>query len=273
MEAVMSEPKVAVVTGISSGLGRATAAELARRGFRVFGTVRALGGAELPGVEPIVLDVRDDASVERAVADVLARAGRIDVLINNAGTSIVGAIEETDTAQARALFDVNFFGAVRVTGAVLPAMRAQRAGRIAFVSSVVGFLPAPFMGFYAASKHALEGYAESLDHEVRALGIRAFLVEPGFMRTRLDKNSTVAARNIDDYAGARHRVSASINSSVAAGEDPAIVATVIADALAHEQPRLRYPVGRRAGMLARLRAFLPARVFDRSLRKQFHVEA
>jgi NAD(P)-dependent dehydrogenase (short-subunit alcohol dehydrogenase family) len=269
----MTEPKVALVTGISSGIGRATAAELARRGLRVFGSVRGPGSAELPGVEPIVLDVRDDASVERAVADVLARAGRVDVLINNAGTSIVGAIEETDTAQARELFDVNFFGAVRATRAVLPAMRAQRAGRIVFVSSVVGFLPAPFMGFYAASKHALEGYAESLDHEVRALGIRAFLVEPGFMRTRLDKNSTRAARSIDDYAGARRRVGASINSSVAGGEDPAIVATVIADALADEQPRLRYPVGRRAGMLARMRAFLPARVFDRGLRKQFHVEA
>jgi NAD(P)-dependent dehydrogenase (short-subunit alcohol dehydrogenase family) len=220
-----------------------------------------------------VLDVRDDASVERAVADVLARAGRIDVLINNAGTSIVGAIEETDTDQARALFDVNFFGAVRATRAVLPTMRAQRAGRIVFVSSVVGFLPAPFMGFYAASKHALEGYAESLDHEVRALGIRAFLVEPGFMKTRLDKNSTLAARTIDDYAGARSRVGASINSSVAGGEDPAVVAAVIADALADEQPRLRYPVGKRAGMLARMRAFLPARVFDRGLRKQFRVEA
>jgi NAD(P)-dependent dehydrogenase (short-subunit alcohol dehydrogenase family) len=267
----MTQEKVAIVTGISSGIGRATAAELARRGFRVFGTVRAAGGA-LSGVAEVVIDVRDDASVERGVAEVLASAGRIDVLINNAGTSIVGAIEETDTDQARNLFDVNFFGAVRMTRAVLPTMRRQRSGRLIFVGSVVGFLPAPFMGFYSASKHALEGYSESLDHEVRAFGIRAVLLEPGYMRTRLDKNSTVAARNIEDYAAARARVGASINASVAAGEDPSVVAAAVADAAEAARPRLRYPVGKGAGALAKFRSLLPERVFDRGLRKRFHVE-
>jgi NAD(P)-dependent dehydrogenase (short-subunit alcohol dehydrogenase family) len=269
----MVEPKVAVVTGVSSGIGRATAAELARRGFRVFGTVRSPGGEALAGVEQVVLDVRDEASVERGIAEVRAKAGRIDVLVNNAGSSILGAIEETDTAQARDLFDVNFFGAVRATRAVLPAMRAQRGGRVLFVSSVVGFVPAPFMGFYSASKHAIEGYAESLDHEVRSLGIRALLIEPGFMKTRLDKNSTVAAHRIEDYAAARDRVSASINANVAGGGDPSIVARAIADAIAEKQPKLRYPVGKGAGVLATLRNLLPARMFDRGLRKQFHVEA
>jgi NAD(P)-dependent dehydrogenase (short-subunit alcohol dehydrogenase family) len=165
----MSQQRVAVVTGSSSGIGHVTAAELARRGFRVFGTVRAADGAGLPGVEQVVMDVRDDASVQRGVEEILAKAGRIDVLVNNAGSSIVGAIEETDTAQARELFDVNFFGAVRATRAVLPTMRAQRSGRIVFVSSVLGFLPGPYMGFYAASKHAMEGYAESLDHRSAGL--------------------------------------------------------------------------------------------------------
>jgi NAD(P)-dependent dehydrogenase (short-subunit alcohol dehydrogenase family) len=269
----MSERKVAVVTGISSGIGRVTAEELARRGFRVFGTVRSAAGALPAGVEAVLLDVREDASVERAVSEILAKAGRIDALVNNAGTSIVGAIEETETSQARALFDVNFFGAVRVTRAVLPTMRTQRTGRIVFVSSVLGFLPGPFMGFYAASKHALEGYAESLDHEVRALGIRAVLVEPGFMKTRLDANSTIAAQDIADYAVARTRVGAGINASVAAGEDPSLVGAAIAEAITAERPRLRYPVGKRAGTLAKLRTFLPARMFDRGLRKQFRVDA
>ena len=145
-----------------------------------------------------MLDVRDDESVKRGVEEILAKTGRIDVLVNNAGSSIVGAIEETDAAQARDLFDVNFFGAVGVTRAVLPTMRAQRSGRIVFVSSVLGFLSAPYMGFYAASKHAIEGYAESLDHEVRGLGIRAILVEPTFMKTRLDRNAAVAAQTIGD---------------------------------------------------------------------------
>jgi NAD(P)-dependent dehydrogenase (short-subunit alcohol dehydrogenase family) len=269
----MSETKVALVTGISSGIGRATAAELVARGFRVFGTVRKADASPLHGVTPVVLDVRDDASVERGVGEVLAQAGRIDVLINNAGTSIVGAIEETDTAQARDLFDVNFFGAVRVTRAVLPAMRAQRGGRLIFVSSVVGFLPSPFMGFYSASKHALEGYAESLDHEVRSLGIRAVLVEPGFMKTRLDKNSTAATRHIDDYGAARARVGASINASVAAGDDPSLVAQAVAGAIQAPRPRLRYQVGKGASALARLRTFLPERVFDRGFRRRFHLEA
>ncbi|SRR6266540_6091592 len=269
----MSQQRVAVVTGISSGIGRATAAELAERGFRVFGTVRAAGSTALPGVEQVVLDVRDDESVKRAIEEVLAGSGRIDVLVNNAGSGILGAIEETDMAQARDLFDVNFFGAVRMTRAVLPTMRAQRSGRVVFVSSVLGFLPAPYMGFYAASKHAIEGYAESLDHEVRGLGIHAILVEPTFMKTRLDSNSATAAQNIGDYADARARVGARINANVATGGAPSVVAAVIAEALADQHPRVRYQVGKGAGTLAKLRSFLPARMFDRSLRKQFHLEA
>jgi NAD(P)-dependent dehydrogenase (short-subunit alcohol dehydrogenase family) len=268
----MAEKKVAIVTGVSSGIGRATAALLAGRGFWVFGTVRSRDTAAPEGIEPIVLDVRDAPSVEAGVAEILGRAGRIDVLVNNAGGSIVGAIEETDTQQAHDLFDVNFFGAVRMTRAVLPAMREQRGGRIVFVSSVVGFLPAPFMGFYAASKHALEGYGESLDHEVRTFGIRSLLIEPGFMKTRIGHNSARAARTIGDYGAARDRVGASISAAVAAGDDPVLVAKTIADAVTSPQPRLRYPVGKGAGMLAKLRSYLPSSVFDRSLRKQFHVD-
>jgi NAD(P)-dependent dehydrogenase (short-subunit alcohol dehydrogenase family) len=268
----MGQQRVAVITGISSGIGRATAAELAQRGFRVFGTVRAAGSTELPGVETVVLDVRDDQSVERGIQEILVKAGRIDVLVNNAGSSILGAIEETDTAQARDLFDVNFFGAVAVTRAVLPTMRAQRSGRIVFVSSVLGFLPAPYMGFYAASKHAVEGYAESLDHEVRGLGIHAILVEPTFMKTRLDSNAAPAAHNIGDYAETRARVGAHLNASVASGGAPSSVAAVIAEAVADEHPHMRYPVGKGAGMLAKMRSFLPARMFDRGFRKQFHLE-
>jgi NAD(P)-dependent dehydrogenase (short-subunit alcohol dehydrogenase family) len=268
----MSERAVALVTGVSSGIGRATALELARHEFRVFGTVRG-GASELPqGIEPVTMDVRDDASVERAVAEVVARAGRIDALVNNAGGSIVGAVEETATDQAQGLFDVNFFGAVRVTRAVLPTMRRQRSGRIVFVSSVVGFLPAPFMGFYAASKHALEGYSESLDHEVRTLGIRALLVEPGFMKTRIGQNSTRASAQIPDYATARERAEAGLAAAVEAGGDPAVVARTVREALTASRPRLRYPVGKGSRTLAKLRSWLPEAIFDRSLRKEMHLD-
>jgi len=268
----MADRQVALVTGVSSGIGEATARALAGAGYRVFGTVRSPDAVVPEGVERVAMDVRDEASIAATVASVLSRAGRIDALVNNAGATILGAIEETDTAQAQALFDVNFFGAARVTRAVLPTMRAQRAGRIVFVGSVVGFVPAPFMGFYAASKHALEGYSESLDHEVRAFGIRAVLVEPGFMKTKIDKNATLAARTIGDYAEVRERVGASINSSIESGDDPALVARAITAALAAPRPKLRYPVGKGAGTLATLRSFMPAGLFDRSFRKEFRLD-
>ena len=264
--------KVAVVTGVSSGIGRATALELATSGYRVFGTVRSAQADVPAGVEKTVLDVRDQASVDAAIAGILSLAHRIDVLVNNAGSSIVGALEETETHQGQELFDVNFFGAVRVTQGVLPAMRAQRSGRIVFLSSILGFLPAPFMGFYAASKHALEAYSESLDHEVRSLGIRAILVQPAYMRTRLDENTRRAARRVPDYAGAGDRAAARVSENLRHGEDPSLVARTILAALRAGRPRLRYPVGRSAHRLARMRSLLPAAMFDRGLRAAFNLD-
>lgn len=272
MKKTATDKRVALVTGVSSGIGEATARALLRDGYRVFGTVRSPDGVVPVGIERVTLDVRDEESITAAVASILAQAGRIDALVNNAGASIVGSIEETDTAQAQALFDVNFFGAARVTRAVLPAMRTQREGRVVFVSSVVGFVPAPFMGFYSASKHALEGYAESLDHEVRPFGIRAILVEPGFMKTKLDKNAIVSASTISDYSEARSRVGAHINASIDRGEDPALVASAIAAALKARRPKLRYPVGKGAETLATLRRFMPVGLFDSSLRKEFRLD-
>jgi len=264
---------VVLITGVSSGIGRAIAEALVQRDFHVFGTVRSHSAAPPPGVEPVQLDVRDDASVRAAIDGLIARTGRIDALINNAGGSLVGAIEETDLGEAQALFDLNFFGAVRVTRAVLPHMRAQQSGRILFLSSVVGFLPAPFMGFYAASKHALEGYAESLDHEVRGFGVRVALIEPVFMKTAIDKNSTAVARPLEAYRATRERVAAGINKSVESAEDPAVVASVVLRALTDKRRRLRYRAGKGSGLLAALRSFLPAGTFDRSLRKQFGLDA
>jgi NAD(P)-dependent dehydrogenase (short-subunit alcohol dehydrogenase family) len=272
METNLTAQKVALVTGVSSGIGEATALALVRDGYRVFGTVRSPDGVVPEGVERVVLDVRNEASIAGGIASVLSRAGRIDAVVNNAGANLMGAIEETDTAQAQALFDVNFFGAARVTRAVLPAMRAQRAGRVVFVSSVLGFVPAPFMGFYAASKHALEAYSESLDHEVRTLGIRAILVEPGYMKTRFDKNTIVAAGTIGDYTEVRERVGAHLNASVESGGDPTHVADAIAAALETRRPKLRYPVGKGAGTLAALRSFVPAGLFDRSFRKELRLD-
>jgi short-subunit dehydrogenase len=268
----MAEQKVALVTGASSGIGKAVAKELAANGFRVFGTVRS--AAELPqGVEKMTLDVRDEASIGAAVSEIVSRTKRIDVLVNNAGGTLVGAIEEADVSQAQALFDVNFFGAVRITRAVLPAMRAQRSGRIFFIGSIAGLLPTPFMGFYSASKHALEGFSESLDHELRRMGIRSIVIEPGFMKTRIDKNSAVAARRIQDYAEGNARAGAYAKSAMEKADDPSLVAKKVADVLKAAHPRLRYTVGKGSAMLGKLRRFMPESLFDRGLRTAFHLDA
>src|SRR3954470_24156965 len=165
--------QVALVTGASSGIGEAAARALRKAGFTVYGTSRrAVAGEERDELVFLPLDVTDDESVAGAVREVLARSGRIDVLVNNAGLGIAGAAEESSIEQARALFDTNVFGSIRMTRAVLPQMREQGSGRIINVSSVLGLVPAPFGALYAATKHAIEGYSESLDHEVREYGIR-----------------------------------------------------------------------------------------------------
>lgn len=154
----MSSSSVVVVTGASSGIGRAAAEMFVARGCRVFGTARDLRRAPaLPGVEFVEMDVREEGSVQAGIDSIIEQAMRIDVLVNNAGMMMIGAVEETATAEAAELFDTNVFGLLRVTRAVLPYMREKRRGRIVNVSSVLGVLPAPYMGLYAATKHAVEG--------------------------------------------------------------------------------------------------------------------
>jgi NAD(P)-dependent dehydrogenase (short-subunit alcohol dehydrogenase family) len=266
----MDRQKVALITGVSSGIGRATATALVNDGFRVFGTMRdpARLGQELDTVELISMDVRNENSARSAVQSVLERAGRIDVLVNNAGITLIGSAEETSVEEAKQLFETNFFGVLRLTQLVLPVMRGQRSGRILNISSVVGFLPAPYMAVYAASKHAIEGYSQSLDHELRQFGIRASLIEPGFTRTRLAHNGQTSAQLLEAYSRERGLVLEAINDAISNGDDPATVASVVVKALRGE-PRLRYQAGREAKMLDRFRKWVPSQLLDKGLRKQF----
>lgn len=267
----MSNSAVIVITGVSSGIGRAAAEKFAKlgRGYDVYGTVRSIAKTpRLTGVQYIEMDVRDDASVQRGIQSVIDQAGRIDVLVNNAGMALMGAVEETSLAEASSLFDTNVLSVLRVTQAVLPQMRIQRSGRIVNVSSVLGFLPAPYMGLYAASKHAVEGLSESLDHEVRQFGIRVVLVEPAFTRTHLDTNAPQTAATIAAYDAERDRVTQAIAENIQNAPEPDGVADTIVEAALGSWRMRRAPAGK-ALLLSKLRRFMPAAPVDASLRKEF----
>jgi NAD(P)-dependent dehydrogenase (short-subunit alcohol dehydrogenase family) len=263
--------RVVLITGASSGIGRVTAELLAARGHRVFGGVRTAATARpLAGAELVPLDVRDVASIKACVEEVRSRAGRIDVLINNAGVNLVGAVEETSIRQAQTLFDTNIIGVLRMIQAVLPGMRHRGAGLIVNISSILGLIPAPFMGVYASTKHALEGLSESLDHEVRAFGVRVVLIEPHYTRTNLDASAAQAEGRIDAYASQRQRTAAVITHNTNTAPEPKLVADAVLRSI--EGPyRMRRPIGQ-AVLLSRLRRLLPARLFEPSLRKAFALD-
>lgn len=265
----MSNPKVVIVTGVSSGIGRAAAVKFSKQGCRVFGTVRNTAKVQsIPGVELVEMDIRDEASVQHGIQTIIAQAERIDVLVNSAGVTLLGSTEETSITEAKSLFDTNVFGILRTTQAVLPHMREQRSGRIVNISSVLGFLPAPYMGLYSASKHAIEGMSETLDHEVRKFGIRVALVEPSFTKTNMDINAPQAAARIPAYDKERSVVSQAIQKNVHKAPEPDGVATTIVDAALGTWKMRRTPKGE-ASLLAKLHRFMPAGPVEAGLRKTF----
>jgi NAD(P)-dependent dehydrogenase (short-subunit alcohol dehydrogenase family) len=264
---------VAIVTGATAGIGAATARALHAAGYHVFGTYRKLPSAKIPGVEYVACDVTSDEAVGAAVREVLAKTGRIDLLVNNAGVGLVGAAEESSLEQAKTIFDVNLFGVIRMTNAVLPVMRQQRSGRIVNISSVMGLIPAPFLTLYGSSKHAVEGYSQSLDHEVRGSGIRVVLVQPGYTRTTFESNTLAADRKSEHYAPARANAEAVLRHEMTKAEPPEVVAVTVVTAASAAAPHLGYTAGRDATTVSLLRRFVPASAFDKSLRKRMQMPA
>src|SRR6266540_3455350 len=249
---------VALVTGASSGIGKATAERLATAGYQVYGTSRR--GAT------------SDESVAAAVNALLRSEGRVDLLVNNAGFSVAPAgAEESSIEQARAIFETNFFGIVRMTRAVVPHMRRQGAGRIINIGSVLGFLPAPYMALYAATKHAVEGYSESLDHELRTRGIRVSVIEPAYTKTQFDANFLEPDSKLDEYREIRASLRKTFTEVMAAADDPSVVADVVLEAASAARPKLRYTAGVRAGRLRLLRRFAPAGLMDIGIRKELRL--
>jgi len=269
--------KIAIVTGASSGIGEATAERLAKAGYKVYGTSRRgaqAGSAEQRSFEMLTLDVTNDESVEAAVQEVVRHAGRIDLLVNNAGFGVApGGAEESSLEQARSIFDTNFFGVVRMTRAVLPHMRRQGSGRILNIGSVLGFLPMPYGALYAATKHAIEGYSESLDHEVRTRGIRVSVIEPAYTNTPFDANFLQPDAKLDTYREARTAVDQRVKEVMKTADRPDVVAEVVLKAALTPHPKLRYTAGAAAGRLRFLRRFAPTGMMDAGIRKDLRLDA
>ena len=265
---------VALVTGASSGIGKATAERLATAGYTVYGTSRrGAQDGQLP-FTMLSLDVTDDESVDAAVGRVIELEGRIDLLVNNAGFGVApAAAEESSIPQAQAIFDTNFMGIVRMTRAVVPHMRQRGSGRIINIGSVLGFLPLPFGALYAATKHAVEGYSESLDHELRTRGIRVSIVEPAYTKTQFDANFMEPDAKLEAYSQIRASLSATLKAVMNAADPPEVVAEVVLEAARARRPKLRYTAGKLAARLSLLRKFAPATVLDRGIRKDLRLDA
>ncbi|MDI4633208.1 oxidoreductase [Pelomonas sp. V22] len=270
----MKEPqKIALVTGASSGIGQATAERLAKAGYKVYGTSRRGAPARGASFEMLPLDVGSDASVDAAVRTLMQREGRIDLLVNNAGFGLAPAgAEESSLEQARAIFDTNFFGIVRMTRAVVPQMRSQGSGRIINIGSVLGFLPMPYMALYSATKHAVAGYSESLDHELRTQGIRVSVVEPAYINTPFEANLMQPDAPLEVYREIRAGVERRVKEVLVGADGPEVVAEMVLKAAQAARPKIHYAPGL-ASRMQWLRRFAPARVLDAGVRKDLRLQA
>jgi NAD(P)-dependent dehydrogenase (short-subunit alcohol dehydrogenase family) len=264
--------KVVLVTGASSGIGRTCCEYLAGKGMTVYGASRTLAAGKVGAFNSLRMDVTDDASVQAAVRQIHEKHGRIDVVINNAGNGIAGAVEETSPQEAMAQLDTNFFGVHRVCRAVLPIMRRQKGGVIINISSLAGLLAVPFQAFYSASKFAMEGLTEALRMEVKPFGIRVALIEPGDFKTEFPTNrrNTVEAEKSSVYRELVDRCVGVMQEEEKNGKDPLEVARLAERIIQDPAPRLRYtigPFGERLG--PKLKSILPYRVYEYLFMKHY----
>src|SRR5215831_7321007 len=269
----MSNQKVVLITGASSGVGQSTAGLLSHNGYNVFGTSRNPAAAVgIPNVKMLPLDVTSDDSVAACVKDVANDTGRIDVLVNNAAYELAGALEEISIEEAKAQFETNFFGVVRMVKAVLPAMRQHKQGRIINISSLSGVSSIPFMGIYSASKFALEGYTQALRLEVSPFNIHVSLVEPGFLKTPMMNKRQVSTAQLKEYDPWRQRAFKAIRDHEETAPGPELVAQTILGIIASKKPRLRYVIGTQAKLATRLQRFLPEGAYEWGKRNTFGLD-
>ncbi|MDQ6891456.1 MAG: SDR family oxidoreductase [Acidobacteriota bacterium] len=277
----MPARQVVLVTGCSTGIGRATVLEAAGRGHFIFATARDpeaiadLGRRE--NVRTLRLDVTDPASIAAAVGSAVAEAGRLDVLVNNAGYGQYGAVEEVSPEEWRAQFEVNVFGSVAVIRAALPEMRKAEGGTIVNVSSIAGKISIPFAAPYCSSKHALEAISDALRIEVAPFGVRVVVVEPGPIGTQFGARARASVERFlkgpGPYAAIYGHAEKAMNTDFAAGMlPPESVARVIVDAFESPRPKTRYKITRMARTLIPLKRVLTDRMLDRQMRRSLGIK-
>ena len=252
----MNDQKVAVITGSSSGIGLESALVLARNGYITYATMRspekdtsikvAVQNEGIP-IRVVQLDVTDDTSVKNAIDHIVSEAGRIDVLINNAGYGLGGALEDLSMEEVKSQYETNLFGLIRVIQAALPTMRKQRSGRILNISSGNGIFGFPGISAYVSTKFAVEGLSESIAYELEAFGIKVILIEPGFVLTNF-RNSMMIAKKAQDlaspYCALMQKIMANVNELAKNASSAELIANIILDAASNPSPRLRYLAGK-----------------------------
>ncbi|MCX6304344.1 MAG: SDR family NAD(P)-dependent oxidoreductase [Bacteroidetes bacterium] len=263
--------KTVLVTGATSGIGLVIASHLHENGFRVYGTSRTPEKhcKALP-FEILELEVTSLVSIQHCIDTCLAKAGKIDILVNNAGIAVCGSAEETSLEQAYKQVETNFWGTVKMTRAILPAMRRQRSGRIITIGSLAGIIGVPYQSYYSASKHALEGFFKSLRIEVRPFNIGISLIEPGFFKTNLHNVFEYAAPAIADYDRFRKHALHVFSSSIEHADTPESVARIVVKIVNSQNPGFSYRAGKNS-WIAPLLQFACYKLYESGVRGKFRL--
>ncbi|KJV32996.1 oxidoreductase [Pantoea sp. SM3] len=270
------EKKTALVTGASSGMGKAIAHKLIQDGYQVYVAARhvdKMSDLVSLGAQPLRMDISVDEEIVAGINTILTQTGGVDVLVNNAGFGLYGPVEEMGIDEGRYQFEVNLFGAARITQLLLPAMRARRSGHIINVTSMGGKMYSLLGAWYHATKHALEGWSDCLRLEVAGFGIKVIIIEPGVIETEFGevaRNSIIRRSANGPYGSLVNKVDMSIKNTYGQGKgsSPELIANVVSRAVSRRRPRTRYAAGRFAKMLISMRVWLGDRIFDRIILSQ-----
>jgi len=268
--------KVVIITGASAGMGATTAKYLSDRGYRVYGASRrAETGREKDGFTELKMDVTDETSVQHAIQFVIEKEGKIDALVNNAGLGLIGSMEDTSDAEAKALFETNVFGLINASRAVLPHMRKSQSGHIINISSIAGKMGLPYRGIYSATKAAVLMITEAMSSEVRQFGIHVCSILPGDFKTSINENRNVVQNASGSvYADTTHKLNKLVSEEVQHSGDPEVIAQKVEQILRSAKPKMHYMVGRPIQKLSTvLHYLLPGRWYERILMNHYKIKS